>query len=803
MQHVTLAFRKLFKTPVVTTVAVLSLALGIGANAAIFSLFDQILLRPLPVPEPGRLVNLEAPGPKQGSQSCGQAGECDVIFSYPMFRDLERAQTVFTGLAAHCVFGASVVYGDEPVTGQGMYVSGSYFPTLGLHPALGRLLGPDDDRSIGTGFVAVLSYDYWTSHLGSDRAVLGRPIKVNGQTMTIVGVAPQGFVGTTLGIRTKVFVPITMRGQLSIGFRGFENRRSYWVYVFGRLKPGMTTDRAANAVNALYRPIIGDVEAPLQTGMSEQTMARFKAKQVVLTPGWRGQSSLPTTAKTPLLMLFAVTGIVLLIACANIANLLLARGAGRAMEMGVRLALGASRRQLIAQLLVESVVLALMGGLASLLVAQWTLNGISALLPPDANDTLRFTLQPAVLLFAAGLAVVTGLVFGMFPAWHSTRTELVTTIRAGAGQIMGTKSAARFRSSLVTAQIALATTLLVAAGLFLKSLVHVTRVDLGMQLDRVVTFAIAPERIGYDSTRSLLLYDRIEQELAAIPGVDAVTSAQVQLVAGNNWGTTVDVQGFQSGPDIDNESRYNEIGSGYFAALGVHARGRARVYRRRPARGAAGRDREPDVREEVHHGAEPGGQIHVHERPRLHEHSGGGRRAGHQVLRCEASRPAGVVLAVAARHARQLHELLRPVGSARSPGADPARCPQAHRRRPADRGLEDHAAAGARERVPGPDDQHSLGGVRRTRDAVGLDRIVRCAGLQCGAAHARDRRAHGAGRGWPAGARDDPAPGLAHDAGGRRDRADWGRSAWAAPAARCCTSCRDTTRWCSGSRSCC
>jgi len=569
MQHVTLAFRKLFKTPVVTGVAVLSLALGIGANSAIFSLFDQILLRRLPVPEPGQLVNLEAPGPKPGGLSCGQAGECEVVFSYPMYRDLERAQTVFTGLAGHVSFSASVVYGDEPVTGKGMYVSGSYFPTLGLRPALGRLLGPEDDRSIGTNFVAVLSYAYWASHLGADPAVLGRPIKVNGQTMTIVGVGPQDFVSTTLGERPKVFVPISMRGVLTAGFSGFDNRRSYWVYVFGRLKPGMTRERAASALNALYRPIINDVEAPLQTGMSEQTLARFKAKQVVVTPGWRGQSSLPSDAKTPLLMLFIVTGIVLLIACANIANLLLARGAGRAMEMGVRLALGARRRQLIVQLLTESVMLALLGGIASLFVAQWTLKSISALLPPDASDTLRFTLQPAVLLFAAGLAVATGLVFGMFPAWHSTRAELVTTIRAGAGQISGARSAARFRAWLATAQIALATTLLVGAGLFLKSLVNVTRVNLGVQVDRVVTFTIAPERVGYDSARTLLLYERVEQELAAMPGVDAVTSAQVQLVAGNNWGASVDVQGFQSGPDIDNGSSFNEIGTAYFAALGV------------------------------------------------------------------------------------------------------------------------------------------------------------------------------------------------------------------------------------------
>ena len=401
MRHIKLAFRTLFKTPFVTAVAVISLALGIGANAAIFSLFDQILLRSLPVPAPGRLVNLSAPGPKPGSQSCGQAGDCDDVFSYSMFRDLERTQTVLSGLAAHVEFGANLSYRDAPMSGQGVYVSGSYFPTLGLRPALGRLLTPNDDASVGTNFVTVLSFDYWQSHFGSDRSMVGQTILVNGQSLTIVGVAPRGFEGTTLGVRPLVFVPLTMRGLLSIGFRGFDNRRSYWAYLFGRLKPGVSLDQASAGLNALYHPILTDVEAPLQKGMSDQTMARFKARQIVVTPGWRGQSSMHREAKTPLFMLFSVTGIVLLIACANIANLLLVRGAGRAMEMGVRLALGASRRQLLAQLLTESVILASLGGLASLVVAKWTLDAISALLPADAGQTLQFTA-------AAGGAAVRG-----------------------------------------------------------------------------------------------------------------------------------------------------------------------------------------------------------------------------------------------------------------------------------------------------------------------------------------------------------------------------------------------------------
>ena len=571
MRHLTLAFRTLFKTPFVTGIAIVSLALGIGANAAIFSLFDQILLRPLPVPSPDRLVNLAAPGLKPGSQSCGQAGDCDVVFSYPMFRDLERSQTVFTGLAAHLAFGVSLSYRDQATTGEGMYVSGSYFPTLGLRPALGRLLGPADDQGIGTNYVTVLGYGYWQSHFGNDPTVLGRLLLVNGQAMTIVGVAPRDFQGTTLGVRPLVFEPISMRGVLEPGFRGFDNRQNYWAYLFGRLKPGVSLAQARAGLNAAYHPIVTDVEAPLQKGISDQQMTEFQAKQVVVTPGRRGQSSMHRDAQTPLLMLFSVTGIVLLIACANIANLLLARGAGRAMEIGVRLALGASRRQLITQLLTESVLLACLGGLAGLIVAYETLTGMAALLPPEAH-TLRFGLQPVVLVFAAALAIAAGIVSGMFPAWLSTRTELVAAIRANAGQIAGARSAARFRQSLVTVQISLATTLLIAAGLFVKSLVNVTRVDLGMRVDQVVTFRLAPERSGYDSTRALLLFDRVEDAVAAIPGVNGVTSSMVPLLAGANWGSDVNVQGFPSGPDVDKNARFNEVGAGYFATLGVQLR---------------------------------------------------------------------------------------------------------------------------------------------------------------------------------------------------------------------------------------
>jgi predicted permease len=569
MRNVKLAFRTLFKTPFVTAVAILSLALGIGANAAIFSLFDEMLLQALPVREPDRLVNLAAPGPKPGSTSCNQAGDCDAVFSYAMFRDLEKAPGPFSGIAAHLAFGANLAFRGQTLSAEGMMVSGSYFPVLGLQPALGRLLSPADDQTPGTHFVAVLSHAYWETRLGADPDVLNSPIVVNGQAMTIVGVAPRGFSGTTLGARPELFVPISMRGLLHPGWKGFENRQSYWAYLFARLKPGTTIEQAGTAINAVYRPIIADVEAPLQKGMSEQTMAKFRVKEIALTPGQRGQSSVHGEARTPLLLLFGITGIVLLIACANIANLLLARGAGRSMEMAVRLALGASRRQVLGQLLLESCLLALLGGVASLFIAYWTLSLIGSLLPPEAASSMQLSMRPSVMLFAAALSIATGLLFGMFPALHSTRPDLVTTIRAGAGQISGQRAASRFRSSLVTAQIALSMALLVSAGLFIKSLMNVSRVDMGIDVDNVVTFAISPELDGYTPARSRQLFERVETELAALPGVTGVTASLVPILSGSNWGTSVRVEGFPGGPDVDDGARYNEVGPGYFRTLGV------------------------------------------------------------------------------------------------------------------------------------------------------------------------------------------------------------------------------------------
>jgi len=569
LSNLRLAVRALSKTPFVTAIAVLSLALGIGANTAIFSLFDRMLLRPLPVPDPGRLVNLAAPGPKPGSNSCNQAGDCQWVFSYPMFRDLERVQTAFTGIAAHNLMGVNLAARGQTLSADGMLVSGSYFPTLGLQPAAGRLFTPDDDRTPGAHALVVLSHGYWSSHFAESPSVVGESLVVNGTAMTIIGVAPRGFEGTTLGTRPNVFVPISMREALLPGWKGLDNRRSYWAYLFARLKPGVSIEQARAAMDPPYRAIITDVEVPLQAGLSDQTMARFRSKPLTLEPGERGQSDVRVEARAPLLLLMGVTALVLITACANIANLLLARAAGRSVEMAVRLSIGASRWQVLGQLMVESCTLALAGGLAGLLVSRWTLSGIAALLPAQAVTVVPDGIDSSVLLYALGLSLVTGVVFGLYPAIHSTRPDLVGVLKGHSGQPSGARAASRFRAGLATSQIALSMALLAAAGLFTKSLYNVSRVELGLATDRLVTFAVAPSLNGYSREQTLGFYERVEAALAALPGARSVSASTVSLIAGNNWNNSMRVQGFEAGPDTNTTASFSLVGPDFLRTLGI------------------------------------------------------------------------------------------------------------------------------------------------------------------------------------------------------------------------------------------
>jgi predicted permease len=568
MPNLKLAVRTLVRTPFVTAVAIASLALGIGANTAIFSLIQRVLLRPLPVPEPNRLVNVVASGPNPGSQTCNLAGGCETILTYPMYRDLERAETGLS-LAGHRWVPADLAFRGRTSSGGGEVVSGSFFPTLGLTPALGRLFGPEDDRVVGGHPLVVLSYRYWTNELGSDPSVLNQTISVNGHSMTIIGVAPKGFDGTTLGTRPRIYVPLTMRTELEPWYTEFTDRRSYWIYAFGRLKPGVTREAAEARINGVYRPIIADVELPLQEGVPDQMLAEFKAKKLRLEPGSQGQSSLHSQTVTPLALLFSVTGIVLLVACTNVASLLLARAAARSSEMAVRSSLGAGRGQLIGQLLTESGLLAIAAGLASLLVARATLTLIVSFLPQELSQSLDFELDPPVLLFAMAVSLGTSFLFGLLPAVHSTRPDLLAVTKSNPGKGSVGRRTVRFRNALVTAQIALSMALLCSAGLFIRSLTNVNRVQLGIRVDSVVIFAVAPSQIGYASAATRALFSRLETELAATPGVTGVTTGVVPLLRGWNSGGDVDVDGFPTTPEADVNSRLNWVGVDYFKTLGI------------------------------------------------------------------------------------------------------------------------------------------------------------------------------------------------------------------------------------------
>jgi predicted permease len=575
-QDVRFAFRSLVTSPAFTVIAVLTLALGSGANAAIFSIFDEALVRRLPVPAPGRLVNLSSPGPKTGRTSTSSTFGPGDVFSYPLFRDLEREQRVFTGIAAHRDFVASVAYRNQASTEEGGLVSGTYFPVLGLRPALGRLLGPEDDRRRGMDAVVVLSHPYWLTRFNGDPTVVNDRLVVNGQALTIVGVAPRAFMGTTLENRPHIFVPLTMAALMMPGLRnphaggawnGFDDRRDHWLYLFARLEPGFSLEAAERTINIPFAAIINDVEFPAQrSGLGIAARERFKQRRLLLEPGGQGQRPERGELRGMFLLLFCITGIVVLIACANIANLLLARAASRERDITVRLSLGAGRARLVGQMLTESVLLAAAGGLAGLTVARWTIDGLAALVPEQANAMLRFELDSKVLLFTIVLSAGMALLFGLYPALLTTRRDLATALKGGTAL---SRSASRFRTSLATAQVALSMALLITAGLFARSLVNVSRVELGMKVAGVTTFRLAPEQNGYSSDRADHFFDQVKQAVMALPGVTAVGTSTIPVLAGVAAGNNVTVEGFVADPDTNTSSYSARIGPDYFQALGI------------------------------------------------------------------------------------------------------------------------------------------------------------------------------------------------------------------------------------------
>jgi putative ABC transport system permease protein len=565
------ALRRSLWRPGFSAVVVVMLALGIGATTAMFSWVHTMLLQPLPVAEPEQLVNLSAPGPKPGSNSCSFAGGCEQVFSYAMFRALQAQQDVFTGIAGHRFFRANLAYETQTHASGGLLVSGNYFDVLNLQPVVGRLISPQDEPQVGEAAVAVLSYDYWQSAFGGDQNVVGRTLTVNGAPVTIIGVAPAGFDGTTIGARPQIFVPLSMRWFMEPTVpRNDEDRLAYWIYAFARLRNGVTVAQASAAINVVYSAILEDIEAPLNEFLPTDVLERFKQKQIQLTPGAQGQSEIRATARQPLALLLGVTGLVLLIVCVNIANLLLARGAARTGELAIRASIGASRRQLFTESLAEAAVLGIVGGLCALPVAAIILSSIEAMLPiVEVSTGFDIELDATVLAFSMAVTFITVLLFGSFPAIKATTTDPGLIVKGQASQAASSRGMSRFRNSLATTQIALSMLLLGLAGLFTQSLMNVARVNLGMNLDSLVTFGVSPRLNGYSPERTMSVFDQLEEALAAEPDIIGTASAAVPLIADSNSRNSLSVAGFDAGPTTDTAASKNSVSVGFFRTMSM------------------------------------------------------------------------------------------------------------------------------------------------------------------------------------------------------------------------------------------
>jgi predicted permease len=574
--NISQAIRQLVIRPGLAIAVIGMLAIGIGATTAIFSLFQQVLLEPLPVPEPGRLVELRVEGTRLGGTRAGMVyNDGNALFSYPMLRDLEEQQQVFSGIAGHADFIANVSSGadTEAISGVGAMVSGGYFQTLSVRPVLGRLIGPQDTPAVEESPVVVLSYEYWETMLGADPAVIGDSLTVNNQLLTIIGVAPEGFTGMLTNSGPSVFVPLTLRSlmQPEEDVSGTENRLYNWAYVFARLAPEVSPEQAALRINQQYRAIVAELDAPLVAEfVNDAQMEAYLAHGVALAPASRGQGADRISASNPLLLLLGATVFVLLIVCVNITSLLLARGAARAGELAIRASIGASRRRLIGQLLGESAVFAVVGGLLALPVAFATLRVLSGMVPPQIASRFTPALNAQALIFAAAAAVGAVLLFGLLPALRASQTDPGKVIKGQSGQPGGGRGLARLRSSLIGAQIALSTVLLVLAALFTLSLANLSRVDLGLEVDSTLMFAVQPLAHGYEGDRLDAIYGRIVEALESQPGVVAVGSSPMPPLGTFGFSGQVNsIGGTLIEGDASVFRAYPWTGPGFFEAMSI------------------------------------------------------------------------------------------------------------------------------------------------------------------------------------------------------------------------------------------
>ena len=566
-QDLRYGIRTLIKNPGFSVVAVLTLALGLGANTAIFSLTDQILLRTLPVENPKELVVLRSVGPKSGR--VWSDGDSGMSYSYPMYKELRDKNNVFTGLLARFAIPLSVAGEGQTERASGELVSGNYFDVLGVRPALGRVFTAEDEGAPGANPIIVLSHGYWSRHFGADPNILNKMLTVNNTAMTVVGVARAGFNGVQIGQTPDVFIPMSMKAQMTPNSNGLDDHRDYWIALIGRLKKGLNPEQAEAQFAPVYRQLL-EAEMPLLGRMSPEYQQRFLDTKLKLEVGSQGRAILQRDTKQPLLVLMGMVGLVLLISCANVANLLMARGAARQREIAIRMAVGAGRFRLIRQFLVESLTLSLVGGVVGLLVASWTTGVLVGAIPEGFGAAgLSAELDLRMLGFNLALAALTGILFGLIPAIKATRLNLESTLREQGSSVSGSHSQVRFRKGLVMAQVILTTVLLVGAGLFARSLNNLQHLDLGMRTEQLVEFSISPDLNGYTPQRTSALFDQLHQTLAAQPGVDAVSAAALGVFTDSNSSSNITVEGYQAQEDENTDVGQNYIGPNFFSTMGI------------------------------------------------------------------------------------------------------------------------------------------------------------------------------------------------------------------------------------------
>ena len=542
-------FRMLFKTPGLTAAAVVSLALGIGANTAIFSLIDTVLLKFLPVAQPEQLYFIQNVGARRPDGGAPP---------YPCFERLRDQNRSFTGLAAFTSRDLRVRVDGEREEVNGQFVSGNYFSLLGVNPVLGRALNPIDDsvpeKGGPDGYVAVISYNYWSRRFGRSPTVVGKVVQIGNDSVTIVGVTPAEFYGLTPGTEVDISLPIMFEGAEMLA-----EKNSWWFKAVGRLKPGASVEQAQAELNAVFQPFMNE------TTTSAEARRDYFAR-IELAPAGKGLDTLRQQFSRPLQTLMIIVALVLLIACVNVANLLLARAVGRRKEFAVRLALGAGRLRLLRQMLTESFLLVSLGGLLGLLFALWTVSFLTNFFAGGSEPlSINASLDYRVLLFTGAVSLLTGLSFGLAPALQATRTEATPALKASGG----TSTRSRFGKILVATQVALSLLLLVGAGLFLRTLHNLKNVDAGFRRDGVVTMRVNPPVTVNQQAKLVNLWGEILSRVERLPGVRAASLSTLTPLDGNDRAVLVDVGGFTPRIEQDKEIRLNQISPGFFRTFGI------------------------------------------------------------------------------------------------------------------------------------------------------------------------------------------------------------------------------------------